>query len=117
MANLLSMGQKEGAIISAALQIPTGWDGNLVFVEVDIPANENVVGNSLTFSAEISDTETGPWEPYGGFTWQGGGVGRDGTWNPGRAWILSLSDVGRWVRATLDVPVRMRCGVVIDVSP
>ena len=117
MANLLSMGQKQGTTVSAALQIPVEYDGRLVFIEVDIPANENVAANSLTFTAEISDTDTGPWEPYGGFTWQGGGIGRDGTWNPGRGWILSASDVGRWVRATLVVPVRMRCGVVIDMSP
>jgi hypothetical protein len=115
MPNLLGMGQKEGTIVSAAFQVPVEWVGFLVYIRVDVPANENDAANSLTFTAEIGDSETGPWEPYGGFGWQGGGFGKDGTWSPGRAWVLSVSDVGRWVRATLVVPVRMRCGIDIGV--
>ena len=116
MPNIMSVGQKIGTIVSGAYQIPSEWSGQLVVIEVDIPANENDAANSLWFYAEIADIEAGPFSEYGGFHWTGGGTGKDGTWNPGRSWRIKSSDVGRWVRGRMEIPVRMRCGIDIDLS-
>lgn len=113
----MSMGQRQGIQTSAAYQVPVEWVGAVVGIEVDIPANENTVGNILSFTVEIGDTETGLFDTHGGFTWRGGGTGKDGTWNPGYGWVISAGEVGRWLRGVMVVPVRMRCGIDVDLSP
>lgn len=116
MANLLSSGQKQGTIVSGAVQIPVGWAGTRVTVSCDIPSSNNTVDRSIELQAQTSDSEGGSYKSRGGFTWRGGFIGKDGTWSPSMSWILKVSDEGLWARVQVIVPVRTRFSVDIDTE-
>jgi hypothetical protein len=84
-----------------------------------VPANNNVVGRSVTLTIDTAEAETGPWIYGFGMSWSGGRVGKISTdWNTGQAWPFGQGRwvPGLWVRATLVVPVRTRFGVDLDLS-
>ena len=114
MPTLLSSGQKQGTILSGAIQIPVEWAGARFVVSASIPENQNTSDRSFWLHAEISDNETGPFTHLGAFRWRGGSIGKDGTWSPASTRTMDPANVGKWVRARLEVPVRTRFAVNID---
>lgn len=116
MPNIMAPGVKVGTVVSNAYQITSPWVGQLVTITLTIPSNQNTADRSCWFYAEIADSEAGPWGEYGGLHWKGGQLpGKDGGWEPSRTWTIKNTDVGRWVRGRLEVPVSMRCGIDIDL--
>ena len=117
MPALLSSGNRVGIVESQAIQVTSEFAGQWVTMEVGIPSNQNTVDRSFEFVIEIADTEIGPWDLYGGFTWQGGDVGKDGDSLPAKRWPIDPAIEGKWVRGTFDIPVRMRFSLDFDLSP
>lgn len=117
---VLASQQRQGTFISASQLLPNDDTVKSVRISLQIPtADFEDVNNSIKLNIEVSFDGGNNFVGQGGITWKGGRfVDKFGNVDPDPYVEFGLRDyAGLPVRATVDIPTRMRVGVTVTLNP
>ena len=122
MTTLLPAGNQRGEVTTTPFQFPVSDTGSTATFTLTTRGSDiRNSAKSFDFRVQVAPVASGPWQPYGGFTWQSSGenmVNKFGETNRPSSFgfrvIPRLS--GWWVRIVVQVPSTMRIGIEYEAS-
>ncbi len=122
MTILLPTSNQRGTVITDPVVFPISDVGSTAtFSFLTRDSDIRNADKSFDFRVQIAPSDSGPWQPFGGFTWQSSGadmVSKSGEVNHPSSFgfrvIPRLS--GWWFRVVCEIPETMRISIEYEAS-
>ena len=122
MVTLLNTSNRRGEVLTAAIQFPAAWIGELVTISLTTRGSDRRnASKSFDLAVEAAPDPAGPWRFLGGFHWQSTGsnvVDKFGVTNSPSAVTFPAGEDLRdwWLRVTCQIPETMRIQVDAEIE-